>query len=147
MARFFARLLLLLLCVLAPSAFALAGKLPDGFWFTPDKGGVVQISACGTNLCGVIVGLTPTPQGKLPRDYEGGPQCRFPLLQKLRLQDDGRWHGTVTNPEDGKVYDAEIWVAEDGNLRLHGYLGVPILGETQTWPPFNGRLGSDCRFH
>jgi uncharacterized protein (DUF2147 family) len=140
---------LLLLFVLAiPQAQATPAKPPTGLWFTEDHGGVVQISTCGEKLCGTIVGLTPNPQGVMPRDVHGDPQCHLPLLRDLRLhEDDGRWHGTVTNPEDGKVYDAEVWVPSDGKMRLRGYVGVPLLGSTQTWPPFNGKLQADCRFH
>ena len=133
------------LCLSA--AHASAGKVPTGIWFTEDKHGVVQITPCGNDaLCGIIVGLTANPQGVLPRNFQGTPQCKLTLLKDLRLEDDGRWHGTVTNPEDGQTYDAEVWVAEDGNMRLRGYIGLPLLGSTQTWPPFDGKLQDDCRF-
>ncbi len=133
----------LLLC--GSGARATQGVAPIGLWYTPDHGGVVQIGPCGADLCGTIVGLTPSPQGSLPRDVHGEPQCHLALLSKLHLRDDGRWHGTVRNPEDGQVYDAEVWVP-DGNMRLRGYLGVPLLGQTQTWEPFTGALQPDCRF-
>ena len=38
-----------------------------------------------------------------------------------------RW---TMDPEDGKIYKAEIWV-EDGKLKVRGYLGV--FYKTQTW--------------
>jgi uncharacterized protein (DUF2147 family) len=139
-------LLAAVLCL--PAMQAAATRIPTGLWFTEDKGGVVDVRPCGgENLCGIIVGLTPSPTGRLPRDFQGGPQCRRMLLRNMRPEDDGRWHGTVTNPEDGQTYDAEIWVAEDGNMRLRGYLGLPLLGSTQVWPPFVGHLQADCRFH
>ena len=127
------------------SAGAAPARSPVGTWFTEDRGGVVQISACGADLCGFIVGLTPDPDGKLPRDFQGGPQCRRMLLKNLQFQDDGRWHGTVTNPQDGRTYDAEVWVGDDGNMRLRGYIGVPLLGSTQVWPPFDRHVLADCR--
>ena len=126
------------------SAQAAAARSPVGTWFTEDKGGVVQIRACGADLCGIIVGLTPDPDGRLPRDFQGGPQCRRLLLNDLRAGDDGRWHGTVTNPQDGRTYDADVWVGDDGKMRLRGYIGIPLLGSTQVWPPFDGHLQPDC---
>jgi uncharacterized protein (DUF2147 family) len=124
--------------------FAAAAKTPIGTWFTEDKGGVVQIGPCGPNLCGIIVGLTPNPDGRLPLDYQGHPQCGSTLLRNLHPQDDARWHGTVTNPEDGRTYNAQVWVGDDGNMRLRGYIGLPLLGSTQIWPPFNAHLQPDC---
>ena len=38
--------------------------------------------------------------------------------------------GTILDPEDGKVYKAELWI-EDGKLKVRGYLG-PFY-KTQTW--------------
>jgi uncharacterized protein (DUF2147 family) len=119
---------------------------PTGFWYTPDHGGVVQIRGCGDNLCGVIVGVTASPAGAMPRDVSGRPQCHLTLLRDLRLQDDGRWHGTVRNPEDGQVYQAEVWLPADGNMRLRGYIGVPMLGSTQSWQRFSGTVQADCHF-
>jgi uncharacterized protein (DUF2147 family) len=31
-------------------------------------------------------------------------------------------------------------MVQDGNLRLRGFLGIPLLGETQTRHRFTGRL-------
>jgi len=136
----------LLFCLLAFGASATPGTAPVGLWFTPDHGGVVRIGPCGADLCGTIVGLTPSPEGKLPNDVSGETQCHLGLFRNLHLGDDGKWHGTVRNPEDGQVYNAEVWVP-DGNLRLRGYVGVPLLGSTQTWQPFTGAVQPDCRFH
>jgi uncharacterized protein (DUF2147 family) len=136
-------LLVLGLCLHVSAA--LAATDPQGIWFTEDKGGVVQVQPCGQALCGVIVGLTPSPNGDLPRDFQGAPQCHRVLLRDLRLEEDGRWHGTVTNPEDGRTYSAEVWVAQDGNMRLRGYIGLPLLGSTQVWPPFDAHVQADCR--
>jgi uncharacterized protein (DUF2147 family) len=107
---------------------------------------VVQIRACGDDLCGVIVGVTASPTGEMPRDVSGEPQCHLTLLRDLRLRDDGRWHGTVRNPEDGQVYEAEIWLPDDGVMRLRGYVGVPLLGTTQSWQRFSGAVQPDCKF-
>jgi uncharacterized protein (DUF2147 family) len=37
---------------------------------------------------------------------------------------------TILDPEDGKVYKAEIWT-EDGKLKVRGYVG--FFYRTQTW--------------
>jgi uncharacterized protein (DUF2147 family) len=120
---------------------------PTGEWYTPDRTGVIRIAPCGPALCGVIVGLTDWPKdGSVLRDVHGTPQCHLTLLDRLRLQDDGRWHGTVTNPEDGKIYDAEVWVGPDGAMRLRGYIAIELLGSTQRWTAFHGSIAQDCHF-
>jgi len=129
----------------AASAGTIASP-PTGLWYTPDHGGVVQIRPCGDDLCGVIVGVTASPAGVMPHDISGEPQCHLTLLRDLHLQDDGRWHGTVRNPEDGQVYHAEVWLPPDGELRLRGYIAVPLLGSTQSWQPFGGTVQPDCHF-
>ena len=43
------------------------------------------------------------------------------------------------------TYDATISLGQDGDLRLHGYVGLPLFGETQRWSPFTGRTFADCR--
>ena len=125
---------------------AARARSPVGYWFTEDRGGIVQVHACGESLCGTIVGLRDWPaDGKL-LDWDGTPRCHFTLLRRLRLQDDGRWHGTVTNPEDGRTYTAEVWVPEDGMLRLRGYVGLPLFGSTQRWPASPGGAKADCHY-
>lgn len=138
-----ALVLLPLLC----TAHATESSTPEGDWLTQGRGGVVKIAACGSALCGVIIGLSEWPPHDVLRDIHGRPQCHLTLLRDLRLEDDQRWHGTVTNPKDGQVYDAELWVPADGILRLRGYIGTPLLGTTQLWPPFKGTAASDCHFH
>ncbi len=151
MARW-SRLLSVLAATLAvaaalPSASAEAVRAPVGYWFTEDLGGIVQIQACGGDvLCGTIVGLRDWPASGRRLDWRGNPQCRFPLLRNLRPQDDGRWHGTVTNPEDGRTYTAEVWVPDDGILRLRGYVGLPIFGSTQRWRPSPTGARPDCHY-
>ncbi len=124
-----------------------AARGPVGYWFTEDLGGIVQIQPCGGDiLCGTIIGLRDWPASGKRLDWRGNPQCGFALLRNLRPQDDGRWHGTVTNPEDGQTYTAEVWVPEDGILRLRGYIGLPILGSTQRWRPSPTGARPDCHY-
>jgi len=125
---------------------AAAAPAPVGDWLTEDRGGVIRIGPCGAALCGEIVGLSDWPAHDVKRDVHGAPQCHLTLLADLRLQSDARWHGTVTDPEDGRSYSAEVWVPADGTLRLRGYIGLPLLGSTQLWPPFHGRVKPDCHF-
>ena len=41
--------------------------------------------------------------------------------------------GHIYNGENGKTYTANISLQPDGKLRLRGYVGTPLFGETQVW--------------
>lgn len=41
--------------------------------------------------------------------------------------------GTIYNGENGKTYNANLRLEPDGRLRLRGYVGTPMFGETQYW--------------
>jgi uncharacterized protein (DUF2147 family) len=95
---------------------------------TEDHQGVVRIEPCGDAYCGRVVGISDFPPGG------------------LRRTEDGRRRGTITNPDDGRTYDALLWVGPDGDMRLRGFIGLPLLGSTQHWPKFRGTTTADCHF-
>ncbi|MGJ8757659.1 DUF2147 domain-containing protein [Acinetobacter sp. HC8-3S] len=43
-------------------------------------------------------------------------------------------NGTVVDPESGKTYKGTIRLSSNGRkITLNGYLGISLLGRTQTW--------------
>ena len=122
---------------------ALAADSPVGKWNTVDeKSGkvvsVVELYEQGGKIYGKIVGLTDpnNAQGK-PKTCTRceGPDKNQPIVGLVIIKDLGasgdRYKGgTILDPEDGKVYKAEVW-SEGGTLKVRGYLG-PFY-KTQTW--------------
>lgn len=51
------------------------------------------------------------------------------------LKFDGeKWSGGyILDPRTGKIYRCQIKVVSDNKINVHGYIGLPILGITQTW--------------
>ena len=127
----------------AQAATQTAGTDLLGAFMTEDRQGVVRLEPCGDAYCGRVIGISDFPPGGL-RDNHGVPQCQLVILHDLRRGEDGRWHGTITNPDDGRTYNAIVWVAPDGDMRLRGYVGLPLFGSTQHWPRFTGKVSRDC---
>ena len=133
----------LVLSVLVAASPALALDSPVGTWKTVDEksGKVVsevELYDQGGKLYGKIVKLTE------PADAQGKPKlctkCQgadkdkpivgLVILKELSASGDRYKGGTITDPEDGKIYKSEVWI-EDGVLKVRGYLG--FFYRTQTW--------------
>jgi uncharacterized protein (DUF2147 family) len=130
--------------LVASSAWAAPRGDLLGTWTTANGRGVVAINQCGDALCGRIVGIDRKPTEPMPSDVDGRPQCGLTIITNERLQPDGTWLGKVTDPRDGDVYQAKLWLDGRGNLRLRGFIGIPVLGATQTWHRFTGHLTAAC---
>ena len=120
---------------------------PVGTWNTVDEktGKVVsnvEIYEQDGKIFGKIVGLTE------PNDAQGKPKicskCTGPdkdkpivglvIIKDLAVSGDRYKGGTITDPEDGKVYKAEVWT-EGGKLKVRG--SVAMFYKTQTWVKAN----------
>jgi uncharacterized protein (DUF2147 family) len=112
---------------------------------TANGQGVVEIDRCGDALCGRIVGIERGPTDPMPTDVHGRPQCGLTIITDEKPEPDGTWLGQVIDPRDGSRYQAKLWLDQNGNLKLRGFIGIPALGATQTWQRFTGHLAKECR--
>jgi uncharacterized protein (DUF2147 family) len=83
--------------------------------------------------------------GSPPKDIDGRSQCGLEIIHALARDESDRWFGTITNPEDGRVYKVRLALDDGGRLRLRGYHGIPLFGATQIWTTYSGTLTADCR--
>jgi uncharacterized protein (DUF2147 family) len=133
--------------VLAASAASAAPlDSPLGTWLTENGHGVIAITQCGDALCGRIVGIDRKPAEPMPTDVHGRSQCGLTIITNAKPESEDAWLGEITDPRDGGTYRAKLAVDEDGNLRLRGYIGIPLLGATQVWHKFTGHLTALCGF-
>jgi uncharacterized protein (DUF2147 family) len=140
------RYALLLICLLFCTAPAYAQPAITGLWLTQHRDGVIQIFDCNNGLCGRIVGFfLDRPSDPSPRDYRGVSQCDLPLIIDARPIRPNLWKGHIIDPRNGKVYGVEMHVMPQGNLALRGFLGIPLLGQTQIWTRYHGYVPPDCR--
>jgi uncharacterized protein (DUF2147 family) len=111
-----------------------------GRWLTEDKKGVIEIGHCGDLICGAIDYVKPDPaKTGTPRDEHNPdpklrdrPLCGLVILYNFKEADPGKWEGLIYSPENGEIYHANMHL-EGPTLKLRGYIGISLLGETQTW--------------
>jgi uncharacterized protein (DUF2147 family) len=119
---------------------------PVGMWQTIDDHtgkpkALVQISDDGNGqLDGkVIHGLEPgeKPDRKCTACTDARkdqPIIGMTIIDGMKKTDDGWDEGHILDPENGKVYRCKMHL-EDGGKKLvvRGYLGISLLGRSQTW--------------
>jgi uncharacterized protein (DUF2147 family) len=137
--------LALLALAWAPAASA-AEPSPIGRWWMFDdetgaKSGIIEITLVHDELAGRVVMTIPKP-GQPPEFICA--QCDGPdknqrilgltILKGLK-RDGDKWDGgTILDPRTGNVYGSELRIDETGKkLFMRGYLGISLLGRTQTW--------------
>jgi uncharacterized protein (DUF2147 family) len=133
-------------CVWAQTAEAARSPAnsPVGRWETFDDANgkmksIVAIREENGVLEGTIETLfdppVPHPTCYLCRgDKKDLPLVGLQVLWGFRPDGDEWSGGQVLDPETGKIYRASLELEDGGKkLRLHGYIGIPLLGRTQYW--------------
>jgi len=140
-------LVVLSLAVIAPSMGA-QQQAALGRWLSESGKGVVEIYPCADKLCGKLVwladpirdGATAVDRNNKDAAQKQRPLCGLMMLGDFRQLEANRWgDGWIYSPENGKTYRANMTL--DGELlKLRGYIGIPLLGETQTWTRADPKL-------
>ncbi|ASV99670.1 DUF2147 domain-containing protein [Paraburkholderia aromaticivorans] len=62
------------------------------------------------------------------------PILGMTIISEMKKDGDAWDHGQILDPENGKVYKCKMHLEEGGNkLVVRGYIGVSLLGRSQTW--------------
>jgi uncharacterized protein (DUF2147 family) len=105
---------------------------------TKQPAAIIQITEKNAVYSGVITklldpGALPTCE-KCTDVRKGMPVIGMEVLTGLKKTGDSYSGGQILDPDDGEVYRAEIKLKDQGGkLDLRAYLGIPLLGRTQTW--------------
>ena len=139
-------LLIATLLMLTGSAFAQAS--PVGLWKTIDDNtkkerSLIRVSEAGGVFTGKIekrldADAKPTDIcDQCTDDRKNQPILGLTLIRNVKqsADDKGLWDGgDFTDPDNGKVYKVRLKPIDDGKkLEVRGYIGMPMLGRTQTW--------------
>lgn len=137
------RILALLLALSGPAA---AQGTPVGQWLTEGRDAVITVSPCGAALCGRITGITlDRPDAPIPTDYQGRSQCGLTIIRDATRDGEDGWAARIMDPRNGREYRARMALDGKGRLRVRGYLGIPLFGQTEVWTPYPARVPEDCR--
>ena len=138
---------LTLLALLAACASAFAQATPVGVWKSIDdktkaERSQVRITENGGVLTGRIEKLLApdaNPDVKCDKcedDRKDKPMVGMEIIRGVRKAEaENTWDGgTILDPVEGKVYKVRLQTVEGGRkLEVRGYIGMPMLGRTQTW--------------
>lgn len=62
------------------------------------------------------------------------PIIGMTILSNLKKDGDEYAGGEILDPNNGKVYKSKLHLTDGGKkLDVRGYIGVPMLGRSQTW--------------
>ena len=110
-----------------------ANDAATGIWRLDNGRVTVRVTPCGDNLCGTVVAL------KKPRDDKGRPRLDkenpnkalrsrpvigLTILSNMKPEGDGRWNGTIYNPDDGNTYRSRMKLQNGNTMRVEGCIAV-----------------------
>ncbi len=129
----------------AVAVHADGGDAVIGKWLVEDKSGVIEIYKCGKKYCGKTIWIKPTPDAPDPSVkldvHNPDPKKRTEkLLGKTTLwgltfdPEDKEWEdGSIYNSRNGKVYRCRVTMDSQNKLKLRGYIGISLIGQTTVW--------------
>jgi uncharacterized protein (DUF2147 family) len=134
----------------APAAAATTAKKPPspgdallGEWWTENNEGRIRFTRAPD---GTFTGTTTCCAPKVPSEDHPARDIHNPnpkqrgrstvgiiLIWKLIYEDGEYSDGYVYNPRDGKTYRFEAKIIDRNTVKIRGYLGIPLLGQSQIW--------------
>jgi Uncharacterized protein conserved in bacteria (DUF2147) len=71
---------------------------------------------------------------KCEGDQKDAPMLGLTMVKGMKRTGAKYDEGSILDPRDGTVYHAQMELSADGQkLSVRGYLGIPLLGQTQVW--------------
>lgn len=149
--RFFLQWMLLgiLSSVVFGTAYAIenANESPIGYWKTIDDTtgkpkSIVQIWKTQDNvLMGKVIKLFSAEKrnpdvvcSECKGDKHNQPVVGMVIISGLQAKETSWESGEILDPENGKTYSCALKTLENGKrLQVRGYIGLPLLGRSQTW--------------
>lgn len=105
---------------------------------TGDAKSIVEISEKGGKYQGKVVEiLNPAKKKskceKCPGEDKGKPIEGLTIIKNLTKKGEEYTGGTIIDPQSGKEYKCSIKNNGGDRLEVRGYVGISLIGRTQTW--------------
>jgi len=116
-----------------------------GTWQTGSGNARVEIYKNANNFQGKIIWLSEPidPATNKPKTDTKHPNSKLhtrPLMGLINLwgfsydEKEGNWvNGHIYDPKSGKEYKCTITSKDKNTLEVRGYIGISLLGRTDTW--------------
>ena len=139
------KMTLVALVLAAAAGTVLAQSTPVGLWKTIDDDGkteksLVRINESGGLLSGTVEKIFDAAKAaevcqKCTDERKDKPVAGMTIIRGAKQAGDGVWTGgEILDPNNGKVYKLHLKPVDGGKkLDVRGYVGMPLLGRTQTW--------------
>ena len=129
------------------SGLAAAQATPAGLWKTVDDStkkekSLVRIVESGGVYTGKVEKIIDPDSPKdavckdCTDDRKDKPVLGMTIIRNMKASADKDVFegGDILDPNNGKVYSAKLTLVDGGKkLDVRGYVGMPMLGRTQTW--------------
>ena len=127
------------------SAPARAERTAAGFWRQTDNeghvGGWFYFSEVNGRYEGRLVKMFKEPGdpsfnvcAKCAGKQKNAPMLGLVIVKGMKRDGLKYEDGSILDPRDGTLYHAQMELSLDGQkLSVRGYLGIPLLGQTQVW--------------
>jgi len=117
-----------------------------GTWLNQEKAAKIEIYQQGEKFFGKIVWLKELNEnGKPKTDNKNPDKARHndPVIGLVMLKNfefDGKstWEGgTIYDARNGKTYSCYLTLQADKTLKVRGYVGISLFGQTNIWTRLN----------
>jgi len=131
-------LLFLLGGLMTMNAQSIVGKWKTFDDQTGDAKSIVEISEKGGKYHGKVIEiLNPAKKDskceKCPGNDKGKPIEGLEIIKNLSKKGEEYTGGTIIDPQSGKEYKCSIKTNGKTKLEVRGYVGISLIGRTQTW--------------
>ncbi|MFN9710208.1 MAG: DUF2147 domain-containing protein [Bacteroidota bacterium] len=115
-----------------------------GVWKNGEGTGMIKIYKTGENYQGKIVWLKETidPETGKPKLDKNNPEESLRSRAVIGIintwgfvyKGENAWDdGKIYDPKTGNIYDCIIKMKNDNTLDVRGYIGISLIGRTDTW--------------
>lgn len=116
-----------------------------GLWKTVDEEGTakseVRIWKSGDAYKGKVVEIYREDKrdGRCTECDEDDPRYNqkvlgMTIIRGMEKTNDNMWeNGEILDPQNGNVYNCKMWLNDNGNLVVRGFIGISLVGRSQTW--------------